>query len=940
MILKLIVKIRNVFVRISYYLALFLFGRNDYYHDKIVQRTKFDPSYPLKFSRIRKRYERMSAKDKRKEKMGLGQAYSIFSYILVILGLCWVSLNTWMIYNNFWSNLDKQVKFQSGVIEKAATSLFSEVDNYLNYVGDKLLEMQGESKRNLIAAFLKKTKNKDVTQRNASSWMNISLANDDNKIIVNSNGILKNPITMSPYFPIEEAKSKKAWRLKIGQKTHIENDLTSYDMLPVALRIDYDDLVTIGTFIAEVPLYVVQRQIDWVFGDEDICYIVVDKNYDLLANSADFMPEDYDKNGLEAKLYLRETISQYYGAKEGFLPLRFKMGDCMFAHFQRSAEYPVTALTGYYEKRAFANLRYQLMISVGQAVGASALFMFTIYLFRRIKIGPFVRELINARVAAEAASVAKSQFLSNMSHELRTPMNGIIGMSQALRESPNLQDEDLDQANTIYRSADALLLILNDILNFAKIEARKIEIENINFNLRDLVEDVADLMSPTANNKGLEVVTHLAKDVPEAVIGDAGRIRQVMNNLVNNAIKFTYHGQIVIDIALARFEQGIHFITFNIKDSGIGISEDKLGSMFRVFTQADMSTTRKYGGTGLGLSICKELVELMGGEVGVTSQFGQGSNFWFRIPLTRTEVGEDIYFTQKQEIIGKKVLVIENNNVVAEVLEETLDIMQVYHDRASRNKSYKASNIENVAPSDIAALNKIILEKFDGHDAILLSHNMRYGVDAIEIAKMLRANEKTAKTPIVLLISVQNKLRFSQEQLKTFDRIVMRPVKRDRLLLALFFVFNVTYYEEEGMLIEKGAVKEEVLETKGLKVLLCEDNEVNLKVATTILKRFGFALDVAENGQEAVNKFMYVDYDMILMDCMMPVMDGYQASRKIREIEKERGVINPVVIIAITANAGEEDRNKCLANGMNDFIAKPVKREAIETALQKWIGAR
>jgi two-component system, sensor histidine kinase and response regulator len=549
------------------------------------------------------------------------------------------------------------------------------------------------------------------------------------------------------------------------------------------------------------------------------------------------------------------------------------------------------------------------------------------YIFKRSVIKPFLKELAGAKDDAKTANIAKSQFLSNMSHELRTPMNGIIGMSQALRDSGKLKDDELDQANTIYRSSDALLVILNDILNFAKIEARKIDIEIVNFNLRDLVEDVANLMSSSANSKGLEIITNIDDDVPHSLLCDSGRIRQIITNLINNAIKFTYYGHILVDVKLEKNEKDLFFIGFSIKDSGIGIAPEKIKNLFSVFTQADMSTTRKYGGTGLGLSICKELVGLMRGKIDVTSEVGKGSVFHFTIPMRKSESEEDDYYLkQKSEIIGREIVVIENNKIVQEVLSKQFNELRLQYHYIEDDRSKETSE---------TIISK--LEKYSSINAIFISHNPFTGIDAIKIAKELKNHPQLKNVPLVLLISVREKLKILQDDLKLFNRIVIKPIKKDRLLLAIFFVLKITYYEEEGFLVEEGQKKEELLSTKGLKILLCEDNEVNMKVAATILKRFGFQLDFAENGQEALNKFLYAKYDVILMDCMMPVMDGFQATRKIREVEKEFNVTDPILICALTANAGEDDRKKCLESGMNDFISKPIKREAIEEMLGRWL---
>ena len=359
--------------------------------------------------------------------------------------------------------------------------------------------------------------------------------------------------------------------------------------------------------------------------------------------------------------------------------------------------------------------------------------------------------------------------------------------------------------------------------------------------------------------------------------------------------------------------------------------------MFTVFTQADMSTTRKYGGTGLGLSICRELVEIMYGKIAVSSELGKGSNFHFTIPLKKSESEEeDIYIKQKEEISGRNIALIENNEVAQKLFAEYFSELNLNH------------NIFNIKDSAIGQKDKLhhVLEKLENLtkiDVIILSHNNKTDVDAIEIGSLIKSNDKLKDIPLILLISIQDKLKISQDKLKIFSQIIVKPAKRDRLLLSLFFAFGIRYYEEDGALVEKGIVVNDESNkdsSKDISILLCEDNEVNMKVASTILKRFGFKMDFVENGQEAVNKFLYVKYDIILMDCMMPIMDGFQATKEIRKIEKEKKTektaLKPVFICALTANAGEDDKKKCLESGMDDFISKPIKREAIAELIERY----
>ncbi|MBU6339474.1 MAG: response regulator [Rickettsiales bacterium] len=912
-----------------------IFEREEYepLSDKIKKRINNDPSYETKVKKVKNRYNKILIKRKKnnERKLGLKDSYSAFSFGLLCLILTWTIVNSTMIYRNFINNLNNKIIFHSNVIERSTTNLVGTVDSYLNYIGDKVLVLtsSGDTAHEAINKMIKRTQNRNAYQGNISSWLEIEFINLNKKSSTNK----KSEISESTFdrYPIAEV-FKKMWRTRIGKIQHTNSGYENYTTLPIAIGIDDDNLNPIGILATSITSARIEQDINNSFSDADICYIIIDKNYDLIAKSNDFSPT-YIKSDFMQNMFLQKIIGKEDVKTENKIESPIDVGGCVINYYHKS-EYPIYAFVGYNKQVVLNNIGNQLFYSALQSMGAAFLFIFALYIFKRKKISTFLEEMSNSKTAAESASIAKSQFLSNMSHELRTPMNGIIGMSQALKDAENIGDTERDQAGTIYRSAEALLIILNDILNFSKIEAKKVELESINFDIRMLVEDIADLMSPSANRKGLEIITDVEDNVPQVLIGDSGRIRQIFTNLINNSIKFTSYGQIFIHITLEKTVNHVHFIKFHVKDSGIGIEPNKLNIMFTKFSQADMSTTRKYGGTGLGLSICKELTELMGGRIGVTSDLGNGSNFWFNIPFkTPNNILDDLDVEQKKQLNDKRIVVIDNNIISTKALDRKLSkfgiINQIIQIPEHINEAEERVNW--IAESIIESINQNLKP-----DAIIISQNLFIGINAVKIAKKLKSVKETKNIPIILLIFSSDRTFILKEDLALFNRIVFKPIKENRLLKALFFVFKITFYEEEGTLIKKGKIIEEFSKNKGLRVLLCEDNEVNIKVAAMILKRLNFEIDIAENGQEALNHFLHIKYDIIFMDCMMPIMDGFQATQKIREYEKENN-LKPTLIVALTANANEEDKEKCIEVGMNDFIAKPIKREFIETVVDKWI---
>lgn len=928
--------IRIFIIKPAYYAILgYLIRRQEMseLQKRNLREKKKDPSYIKKFPQIISRYEKRIRfrKSEKKKSLDLNNSYSALGYAVLILAMLWTMTNSYIIYRNFFNSVKAKIENQTNVIELVSTNLLSATDNYLNYVGDRILVFYAKTNPIAMKNILKKTPNRDIFQKNISSWLTMEFVNVDGVVTVSTlKGILEKPIKPASYFPVEKAV-KDPWRFKIGKIQHFESDITSYDYLPVAMSVDTDDLVPVGTLISQIPTDRIQKNIENSINDNDLCYLVVDRNYDIIAKSDNLF---YDKKRFKETPATRNSIESAFDNRSDYLSEIYHVGNCNLIYYKQSS-YKITTIVGYDTKNMLQSFSFQLFTTIAQSFGITIFFLVIFYFFRKLKIGPFLRELLKAKVGAEEANLVKSQFLSNMSHELRTPMNGILGMSQALRESGKLQSDELEQANTIYRSADALLLILNDILNFSKIEARKVDLESIDFNLETLVDDIADLMSQAANSKGLEVITLVEKNVPIYLKGDPGRIRQIITNLVNNAIKFTFHGQVFINVRLTKIEGQEYFINFNIVDSGIGIEQEKIASMFSRFTQADMSTSRKYGGTGLGLSICKELVELMHGRINIESDFGKGSNFWFTVPLKSASgqyVGEDLEFEQKQKLVGRKVALIERNAIARKAFTHRIKQLNMY---------LETTEISPFTMSKEEMMNTILIEanKFKNPDVIFIDHNEIVGIDAIFIARKLKENDNFKNIPLVIMLSTKDRLSITQEDLSIFVKAMLKPAKSSRITNALLKAFGIDSEEdmENKDANDKSSKQLKPNKTSGIKVLLCEDNEVNMKVANMILKRMNLNIDFAENGQEAINKFIHIKYDLILMDCMMPVVDGYEATKEIRKIEKENKMPR-TAIIALTANATDADKQKCLDTGMDDFISKPIKREIVEAKINEWIN--